>query len=138
MRTGRTVARVVLWAHRRLSPYGGTRFLLLCALEGRKSGRVTVGESRLPVAGVLRTIRAAGVVEAAVMWPQLTEEELSVLEQLSADIPAEERPEVDVLRDDLVDAFRAASLSGGLPDRLADCVLKVLADHAVVEGDGNG
>lgn len=134
----RTVTRVVLWAHRRLALYGGTRFLLLCALEGRKSGRVTVGESRLPVAGVLASIRAVGTAQAALMWPQMTEDELSVLEQLAADIPAEERPEVDVLRDDLVDAFRAASLSGGLPDRLADSVLKVLAEHGVIEGDGNG
>lgn len=131
----RWIASALLWAHRRVSRCRGTRYLLLCALDGRKSGRVTVGESRLPVAGVLRSIRAVGTAQAALMWPQLSDEELSVLEQLAADIPAEDRPEVDVLRADLVDAFQGWA---GSAEQAAGRVIAVLAEHGVIEGDGRG
>jgi hypothetical protein len=76
------------WLQLELGPplYPGTKFLTLCTLEGRKDGAVTVGESRLPVAGVLATVRALGAAEAAIMWPSLTADELAVLERLIADM----------------------------------------------------
>lgn len=130
------VARTLLWAHRQVALYPDTRYLLLCANSGRKSGRVTVGESRLPVAMTLPTVREHGVEEAAIMWPQLTREELSVLERLAEDILTEERPEVDVLRDDISKALQACR--GGTADQHADHVLEVLAEHGVIEGGGGG
>lgn len=66
--------------------YPETGFLTLCTLEDRRSGAVTVGESRLPAAGVLALIRAHGVEEARLMWPQLADDELTVLQQLVVDI----------------------------------------------------
>lgn len=135
MRPVVSVARVLLWAHRRVAMYPGTRYLLLCALDGRKSGRVTVGPSGLRVAPIFGLIRSHGVEEAAVMWPQLTGEELSVLEQLAADIPAEERPEVDVLRADLVDAF--PPWQGWAAEQIAGRVLAVLAEHGVIEEEAH-
>lgn len=73
--------------------YPGTRFLTMCVLEGRKSGRVTVGESRLPVEMVLGTVRECGVDEAAACWPQLHPDELAVAAQLVADLDAGDLPE---------------------------------------------
>lgn len=70
--------------------YPGTNFLTLCTLEGRKGGSVTVSESRLSVAGVLAMLREHGTAEAAVMWPQLSEMELTVLERLVRDMDERE------------------------------------------------
>ena len=130
-------ARVLLWAHRRVALYGDTRYLLLCAHDERKSGRVTVGESRLPVAMVIAVIRAHGIAEAEIQWPQLAAEELSVLSQLAEDIAADERPEVDVLRGDLGAVLlpRLGDVETGL---VVGRVLEVLAAHGVVDGDGDG
>lgn len=69
--------------------YPDTRYAVLCTLEGRKSGRVTVGESRLPAATVLDAIHTVGVEEARLMWPQLGEE-LGVLAQLATDLATKE------------------------------------------------
>lgn len=66
--------------------YPDTRYAVLCTLDGRKSGRVTVGESRLPVEMVLGVLRAHGAEEARLQWPQLGEEELGVLAQLVEDL----------------------------------------------------
>ncbi len=68
--------------------YPGTKFLTLCTLDGRRRGEVTVGESRLPAAPVLATIRQFGTAEAQTMWPQLTPDEVAVLQRLMADITA--------------------------------------------------
>lgn len=70
--------------------YPDTRFLTLCTLDGRRGGEVTVGESRLPVAPILGLIREHGEQEAAVMWPQLSADELAVLVRLVADIDEHE------------------------------------------------
>lgn len=89
-------AKDAAWSHARFvladpAPmYPGTRFLILCTLEGRRAGAVTVGESRLPVVDVLGLIRAHGVEEARLMWPQLTDDELAVLERLVGDLDAQE------------------------------------------------
>lgn len=138
MRPVVSVARLLLWAHRKMALYRDTRYLLLAQLEGRKSGRVTVGESRLPAGMVLVMIRANqpdGVTEAATMWPQLTGEELDVLGQLADDIGVEERPEPDVLRDDLVDTFLGWS---GSAVQAADRVMTVLAEHGVIRDGRDG
>lgn len=93
MDTRELAARVVAAVNAQLgaSPprYPGTKFLTLCVLEGRRGGEVTVGESRLPVVPVLRSIRAYGADEAAVMWPQLSEGDLVVLARLVADLDSE-------------------------------------------------
>lgn len=84
------------WSHARAvladpaPKYPDTKFLTLCTLEGRRVGAVTVAESRLPVVDVLGLIRAHGVEEARLMWPQLTDDELAVLGRLVGDLDARE------------------------------------------------
>lgn len=131
------VARVLLWAHARVAMYPGTRYLLLCANAERKSGWVTVGESRLPATPILGLIRSHGVTEAAIMWPQVSAEELSVLAQLAADIPAEARPEVDVLCDDIEAALREV-YGAETPPELTSRVMAVLTQHGVIEEAHDG
>jgi hypothetical protein len=64
----------------------GTRALTLCVRDGRQSGAVTVGDSRLPAATVLTSITFLGAGEAAAMWPSLTPTALEVLTTLAADL----------------------------------------------------
>ena len=89
--------------------YPETKFLTLCTLESRKSGRVTVGQSRLPVEMVLSVLRAHGPAEAETQWPQLTADELAVLAQLAADLDVEDLPNraevlAELAHDDLCDS----------------------------------
>lgn len=60
----------------------GTRWSTLCVRDGRQDGAVTVGDSRVPVAAVLDSIRVKGVAEAARMWPSLSDDDLTVLTEL--------------------------------------------------------
>jgi hypothetical protein len=105
--------------------YPGTNFLTLCTLEGRKAGAVTVGESRLPVAGVLAAIRACGVAEATVMWTQLSPAELTVLERLVTDLDEREAQDVEDGGEDVDDAresvaeYLTAHCENRLPDEIA-------------------
>jgi hypothetical protein len=64
----------------------GTRWSTLCVRDGRQDGAVTVGDSRLPAAVVLDSIRVRGVAEAARMWPALTDDDLRVLTTLVVDL----------------------------------------------------
>jgi hypothetical protein len=64
----------------------GTRSVTLCRREDRQSGAVTVGESRVPAAAVLDSIRARGTQEAEAMWPLLTAQDLEVLTWLAVDL----------------------------------------------------
>jgi hypothetical protein len=64
----------------------GTRMVTLCRREDRQSGAVTVGDSRVPAAAVLDSIRARGTREAEAMWPLLTAQDLEVLTWLVADL----------------------------------------------------
>lgn len=73
-----------------------TRRLLLCSREARASGQVTVGESRLPVVVVLAYIRARGVDGTRAAYPDLTEEELGVVERLVRDMDERGRQEAEL------------------------------------------
>lgn len=61
----------------------------LCTHHERRDGEVTVGTALgipAPASEVLGTVRAFGVAGAAAVWPQLTEDELSVMERLVRDV----------------------------------------------------
>jgi hypothetical protein len=64
----------------------GTRSVMLCRREDRQSGAVTVGDSRVPAAAVLDSIRARDRREAEAMWPLLSEQDLEMLAWLAADL----------------------------------------------------
>jgi hypothetical protein len=64
----------------------GNRSVLLCRREDRQGGAVTVGDSRVPAAAVLDSIRARGTREAEAMWPLLTAQDLEMLTWLVADL----------------------------------------------------
>jgi hypothetical protein len=91
----RIVAAINVQAEQEPSKYPDTKFLTLCTLEGRRVGAVTIGESRLPAVDVLGLIRAHGVGEAQLMWPQLTDDELAVLERLVGDLDARDAEDDD-------------------------------------------
>lgn len=63
-----------------------TRCSMLCTRDSRRGGAVTVGDSRIPAAAVLDTIRVRGSAVAAVMWPELSIDDLAVFQILVADL----------------------------------------------------
>lgn len=107
-----------------------TRYLTLCQREGRKSGQVTVGESRLPLHSVLAAVQHCGPAEAMAMYPQLRDDELAVAAQLAKDLADRDDdgslPEV-VIDGDLI----ADAVTGSCPDVLAAQAATATAERAL-------
>lgn len=84
-----------------------TRVLTLCTHPGRDGGAVTVGDSRLRAAPVVRLMGEYGAADVAVRWPQLTVDEVAVLGRLARDLEQAERDQAEVVRGAAIEVLRA-------------------------------